>query len=171
MLTRDAQKFDEFLRSSDAAAHEAIRVSNQIFLHGCLYVQRVHIAFCAETHACGFAVCYSFSTPVQYLCKACLIIDCRLCFYFENVQKADEAARVSQEKATAVRQLRQKLDATKARAASNREKVKEYSRYRAFLTHITPQVCRRQYISKPSLVRALPLRGCRKLSLTAVKAC
>ncbi|CDJ28388.1 uncharacterized protein EMH_0001160 [Eimeria mitis] len=78
MLTRDAQKFDEFLRSSDAAAHEAIR-------------------------------------------------------------KADEAARVSQEKATAVRQLRQKLDATKARAASNREKVQEYSRYRAFLTHITPQ--------------------------------
>lgn len=28
MLTRDAQKFDEFLRSSDAAAHEAIRVSS-----------------------------------------------------------------------------------------------------------------------------------------------
>ncbi|CDI75417.1 hypothetical protein, conserved [Eimeria praecox] len=78
MLTRDAQKFDEFLRSSDAAAHEAIR-------------------------------------------------------------KADEAARISQEKTTAVRHLRQKLDATKARAASNREKVQEYSRYRAFLTHITPQ--------------------------------
>lgn len=26
-LSKDAQKFDEFLRSSDAAAHDAIRVS------------------------------------------------------------------------------------------------------------------------------------------------
>ncbi|KAL8430338.1 hypothetical protein Efla_001103 [Eimeria flavescens] len=60
-LSRDAQKFDEFLRSSDAAAHEAI-------------------------------------------CKA------------------DNAARVAQEKAVAVRSLRQKLDAAQARTALNREK-------------------------------------------------
>lgn len=55
-------------------------------------------------------------------------------------QKADEAARAAHEKAVAVRQLRQKLDATKARVASNREKIEEYSRYRSFLEHITPQV-------------------------------
>ncbi|XP_026192546.1 cilia- and flagella-associated protein 100 [Cyclospora cayetanensis] len=77
MISKSAQKFDEFLRSSDAAAHEAIH-------------------------------------------------------------KADEAARVAQEKAAAVQQLRQKLESAKARAASNSEKVEEYSRYRAFLEHITP---------------------------------
>ncbi|OEH77782.1 hypothetical protein cyc_03447 [Cyclospora cayetanensis] len=79
MISKSAQKFDEFLRSSDAAAHEAIH-------------------------------------------------------------KADEAARVAQEKAAAVQQLRQKLESAKARAASNSEKVEEYSRYRAFLEHITPHV-------------------------------
>ncbi|KAL8274818.1 hypothetical protein Esti_001293 [Eimeria stiedai] len=78
LLSKDAQKFDELLRSSDAAAHDAI-------------------------------------------CEA------------------DNAARVAQEKAVAVRQLRQKLDATRARTALKRERVEEYLRYKAFLTHITPQ--------------------------------
>lgn len=58
------------------------------------------------------------------------------------MQKADDAARAAQENALTVRQLRQKLDATKSRAATNREKVEEYSRYRAFLANITPQASR-----------------------------
>ncbi|KAL8452944.1 hypothetical protein Emed_001110 [Eimeria media] len=99
LLAKDAQKFDEFLRSSDAAAHDAICVSCWDFEH---YKN-------ASAELLGVPPRIRFSVVLQTE-------------LLQRRNKADNAARVAQEKATAVRHLRQKLDATRARTALNREK-------------------------------------------------